>query len=218
MVEESNIKTVATQVIGKMLVDHEFLAVFKNDPMAAVIGVSKNIGKELEQSEIKEIESTVEKVPVPFMTDSQMNYLVDNITKRTDDGYKKVLQMSNVLFIIGIVIIVSTFILDVYGIIYQVNWQTLLASSGVLGGIGILTIYESTNKLPERVKNSVADLVQIKLSSLGYWHQLSILMKIEINNADEAIKIMEKINTATEGTMKNIQTYCETSTQQQKVP
>lgn len=210
MIEESDKKMVAAQVIGKMQMEPEFLAAFKVDPEAAVTRASENIGKKLEQSEIKEIKSKVqENVPVPFMTDPEMKNLVEGITDRADAGYKKVQWMSDVLFIIGVGIIIATFILDVYGIIYQVNWQTLIAGSGVLGGIGMLTIYESTNKLPEKVKNSVADLVQIKLSFFGYWDQLSILMGVKNSNADEAIKIMEKINTATEDTMKRIQTYCE---------
>lgn len=210
MIEESEKKLIAAQVLGKMQMEPEFLAVFKDNPEIAVTRVSENIGKKLEQSEIKEIKSEVQKnVPVPFMTDPAMKKLVESITDRADAGYKKVQWMSDVLFKMGIGIIVSTFILDVYGIIYQVNWQTLLAGSGVLGGIGILTIYESTNKLPDRVKNSVADLVQIKLSFFGYWDQLSILMGVKNNNADEAIKIMEKVSTATEETMKRIQTYCE---------
>lgn len=210
MIEESDKKMIAAQVIGKMQMEPEFLATFKIDPETAVTRAGENIGKKLEQSEIKEIKYKVqENVPVPFMTDPEMKNLVESITERADAGYKKVQWMSDVLFIIGVGIIIATFILDVYGIIYQVNWQTLLAGSGVLGGIGILTIYESTNKLPEKVKNSVADLVQIKLSFFGYWDQLSILMGVKNNNADEAIKIMEKINIATEDTMKRIQTYCE---------
>jgi hypothetical protein len=75
--------------------------------------------------------------------------------------------------------------------------------------IGIATIYDATNKLPDKVKNSVGDVVQIKVAFFGYWDQLSILMGLESSNPDEAAKVVKEISTATEETIKRIQDYCE---------
>lgn len=211
MIKESDKKLIVAQVIGNMQIDPKFQFNYSKHPDVVIADISGNMQiEELPEEDVKEIEKEIENsLPVPHMTNPEMKQLVDSITNRADEGYKNVQWMSNILFKLGIFIIISTFVLDVYGIVTKVNWQNLLAGSGVLGGIGIMVIYEATNKLPDKVKNSVADLVQIKVAFFGYWDQLSILMGIDNKNVDEALKISDKINHATEETMKRIQEYCE---------
>lgn len=211
MIKESDKKLIVAQILGNMQIDSGFLFDYSKNPDVVIADISGNMQiDELPEEDVKDIEKEVEKsLPVPHMTNPEMKRLVESITHRADEGYKNVQWMSNILFKLGIFIIICTFAIDVYGIIMKVNWQNLLAGSGVLGGIGIMVIYEATNKLPDKVKNSVADLVQIKVAFFGYWDQLSILMGINNKNVDEALKISDKINHATEETMKRIQEYCE---------
>jgi sulfur relay (sulfurtransferase) DsrC/TusE family protein len=126
---------IATQVVGKIQMEPDFFSEFQTNPSAAVKKVSEEIGKDLDDKEIKEIETEIKKgLPVAFLKNPEMRMLIEDITKRVNDGYEKVQWMSEVLFKLGIGVIISVFFIDVYGIFKQVNWQLLIVSSGVLGG------------------------------------------------------------------------------------
>ena len=205
-------KFIAAQAIGKMQVDPSFMEEFQSAPEEALKYISKEIEADVSEEEIKEIKAEVDKLnlPMPFLPVEEIKALIYKINNRAEAGYQKVQGMSDVLFKLGIIIIAAVFVLDIYGIFTEMNWQILLSASGVLGGIGIGTIYESTYKLPDKVKDSVADLVQIQLVFIGYLDQLSILMAQKGKNVDESIKIVREINNATENSVIRIQTYCET--------
>jgi hypothetical protein len=208
--EEAKSKLI-TQVVGKLHMEPEFLTIFKDNPAAAVKNVGKEMGEKVKPEESKEIAAKVEAVlPLPFLAHKKVEKLIDDVKNRADKGYEKVQHMSGVLFWWGIAILTAMFVLDVYILVAQVNWANFVLNSGVLGGVGAVTIYSSTNYLPDKVKNSVADLVQINVAFFSFLDQLSILMGVkEKEDINGAINVAEEINKVTENVMKQIQVYCE---------
>jgi hypothetical protein len=119
--------------------------------------------------------------------------------------------MSQILFYVGLAIIFIAFLLDIYGVLRGVNWQQYIASSGVLGAIGLGSIYTSFVKGSfEKVRNSVGDLVQINVIFFAYADQLSLLMRESQDEDADILEIIEQIGKVEVQTIKNIQDYCET--------
>jgi len=119
--------------------------------------------------------------------------------------------MSKILFYLGVAIIIIAVGLDIAGVIYKINWQQFIASSGVLGGIGIVAVFSSFVKGSfEKIKNSVGDLVQIQVVFFGYYDQLSILMQQRAGaDFETAAKITDKISSSMNSALEGIQKYCE---------
>jgi len=210
---------IAQQVVGKMIMDPDFIKEFDRDPDKILNSVSKKISPKdpIKKGDVDEIRTTIKKKisPVPFLTQEEVKALVDDLTKKTNEGYNRVMAMTKVLFAFGMVAIIALFILDLYGIYAEWDWENYVAANGVFGSIGVGSIWSSTQQLPQKVKNSVADLVQIKTALYGYLDQLSIYMQIEQLNPKTKIEFAEKIDLATENTMQRIQRYC-TSAQFEK--
>jgi hypothetical protein len=119
--------------------------------------------------------------------------------------------MSRILFYVGLAIIAIAFLLDIYGVLQGVNWQQYVASSGVLGAIGLGSIYASFVKGSfEKIRNGVGDLVQINVIFFAYADQLSLLMRESQASDADIPEIVKQIGQVEIKTIKNIQDYCET--------
>lgn len=212
LVEETDKKRIVSHVIDKVQTVPGFRSIFYANPEDAVMAVGQELGVELDPKQVEKIVKSVEKAatPLSFLTYTEMKILLKDITDGAAKGYRKTQYMWVALFILGWGIVAGAFVLDVYGILQQVNWENLVASSGVIGAIGLATIWQSMNRLPDQVKKSAAQLVQLYVCFFAFLDQLSIFMGLERKTLPDATKIAGEIDKATKEAAKNIGNYCGT--------
>jgi hypothetical protein len=207
---KTDAEKVKEAVVAKAYLDPLFHQQFAQQPIDAVISAAETEHLSINREEAENIAKEARIVIAPFVGIEAKN-LVKSITDKVTQGFNSIIDMSRILFYTGLVIIVTAFILDIYGILKGVNWQQYVASSGVLGAIGLGSIYTSFVKGSfEKVRNSVGDLVQINVIFFAYADQLSLLMKE--SQADDAniSEIINQIGQIETLTVENIQKYCET--------
>ena len=198
-------------VVAKAVLNPLFHQQFANQPIQAVLSVAKEENIDINEEEAKNVAEKTKGFVAPVVG-IEISNLVKDITSNIKRGFESILEMSRVLFYLGVAIIIAAFILDIYGVLTQTNWQVYVASSGVLGVLGLGTILTSFIKGSfEKIKNSVGDLVQINAIFFGYTDQLSIIMKESQEEDSEYGALVDKISSAVEDTVKNIQKYCETA-------
>ena len=198
-------------VVAKAVLNPLFHQQFANQPIQAVLNVAKEENIDINEEEAKNVAEKTKGFVAPVVG-IEISNLVKDITSNIKRGFESILEMSRVLFYLGVAIIIAAFILDIYGVLTQTNWQVYVASSGVLGVLGLGTILTSFIKGSfEKIKNSVGDLVQINAIFFGYTDQLSIIMKESQEEDSEYGALVDKISSAVEDTVKNIQKYCETA-------
>ena len=198
-------------VVAKAVLNPLFHQQFANQPIQAVLNVAKEEDIDINEEEAKNVAEKTKGFVAPVVG-IEISNLVKDITSNIKRGFESILEMSRVLFYLGVAIIIAAFILDIYGVLTQTNWQVYVASSGVLGVLGLGTILTSFIKGSfEKIKNSVGDLVQINAIFFGYTDQLSIIMKESQEEDSEYGALVDKISSAVEDTVKNIQKYCETA-------
>ena len=198
-------------VVAKAVLNPLFHQQFANQPIQAVLNVAKEEDIDINEEEAKNVAEKTKGFVAPVVG-IEISNLVKDITSNIKRGFESILEMSRVLFYLGVAIIIAAFILDIYGVLTQTNWQVYVASSGVLGVLGLGTILTSFIKGSfEKIKNSVGDLVKINAIFFGYTDQLSIIMKESQEEDSEYGALVDKISSAVEDTVKNIQKYCETA-------
>ena len=198
-------------VVAKAVLNPLLHQQFANQPIQAVLNVAKEENIDINEEEAKNVAEKTKGFVAPVVG-IEISNLVKDITSNIKRGFESILEMSRVLFYLGVAIIIAAFILDIYGVLTQTNWQVYVASSGVLGVLGLGTILTSFIKGSfEKIKNSVGDLVQINAIFFGYTDQLSIIMKESQEEDSEYGALVDKISSAVEDTVKNIQKYCETA-------
>jgi len=183
---------------------------FAQHPIDAVLNTAKTEQLTIGREEAENIAKDARTVIAPFIG-IEAKHLVQEITANIKLGFNSILNMSRILFYVGLAIIFIAFLLDIYGVLRGVNWQQYIASSGVLGAIGLGSIYTSFVKGSfEKVRNSVGDLVQINVIFFAYADQLSLLMRESQDEDANILEIIEQIGKVEVQTIKNIQDYCET--------
>lgn len=211
MSKEEELERIKAMVVGKVHLDPTFQQQFIQKPEESVMKLSEKISAADAKKIVEESKPFIS--PIPGYEAKDFKRLVENVINRVNTGFNEILKMSKILFYLGIAIIIVAVSLDVGGIIFKINWQQFITSSGVLGGIGILTVFSSFVKGSfEKIKNSIGDLVQIQVVFFGYYDQLSILMQQRVGaDFDTAAKITEKISSSMTNALKGIQEYCEVS-------
>ena len=150
-------------VVAQAYLNPSFHQQFAQKPIDAVLDTAKTEQLVIDRKEAETIAKDARTVIAPFIGIEAKN-LVQDITNKITQGFNSILNMSRILFYMGLVIIAIAFLLDIYGVLRGVNWQQYIASSGVLGAIGLGSIYTSFVKGSfEKVRNSVGDLVQINV-------------------------------------------------------
>jgi hypothetical protein len=145
-----------------------------------------------------------------FLKPDDARKAIQSSIGNTESGYKDAKMMIKVLYGLGIVIISTTFLLDVYAIVTGQNWETFVPASGVLGSIGLVTIYTSTFKMHKEMKDTVSDQIQLKVALFGFLGRLSVLHQDQYASTDDRIKVSNEIANIVTHTMKLTQTLCET--------
>jgi len=197
-------------VVAKAYLNPTFHQQFAQHPIDAVLDTAKTENLTIGRNEAENIAKDARTVIAPFIGIEAKN-LVQEITDNIKLGFNSILNMSRILFYMGLAIIFIAFLLDIYGVLRGVNWQQYIASSGVLGAIGLGSIYSSFVKGSfEKVRNSVGDLVQINVIFFAYADQLSLLMRESQDDDADIKEIIEQIGQVEVQTIKNIQDYCET--------
>ena len=209
MSKEEEFEKIKAMVVGKVHLDPTFQQQFIQKPEESVLKISDKITPEDARKIVEESKPFIS--PIPGYEEKDFKALVGDVTKRVNRGFNEILQMSKILFYLGVAIIIIAVGLDIGGVIYKINWQQFIASSGVLGGIGILAVFSSFVKGSfEKIKNSVGDLVQIQVVFFGYYDQLSILMQQRVGaDFETATKITDKISSSMNSALEGIQKYCE---------
>lgn len=198
-------------VVAKAYLNPSFHQQFAQQPIEAVLNTAETEQLTIDRAEAESIAKDARTVIAPFIGIEAKN-LVQDITDKITQGFNSILNMSRILFYVGLAIIAIAFLLDVYGVLKGVNWQQYVASSGVLGAIGLGTIYTSFVKGSfEKIRNSVGDLVQINVIFFAYADQLSLLMRESQDEDADIPGIIEQISKVEAQTIKNIQDYCETT-------
>jgi hypothetical protein len=197
-------------VVAQAYLNPLFHQQFAQQPIDAVLNTAKTEHLTIGREEAETIAKDARTVIAPFIGVEAKN-LVQDITNKITQGFNSILNMSQILFYVGLAIIFIAFLLDIYGVLRGVNWQQYIASSGVLGAIGLGSIYTSFVKGSfEKVRNSVGDLVQINVIFFAYADQLSLLMRESQDEDADILEIIEQIGKVEVQTIKNIQNYCET--------
>jgi len=197
-------------VVAKAYLNPTFHQQFAQHPIDAVLDTAKTENLTIGRNEAENIAKDARTVIAPFIGIEAKN-LVQEITDNIKLGFNSILNMSRILFYMGLAIIFIAFLLDIYGVLRGVNRQQYVASSGVLGAIGLGSIYTSFVKGSfEKVRNTVGDLVQINVIFFAYADQLSLLMRESQDDDADIKEIIEQIGQVEVQTIKNIQDYCET--------
>jgi hypothetical protein len=197
-------------VIGKAYLNPLFHQQFAQKPIEAIKETAESADLKIDDEEAETIAKDARTVIAPFVGIEAKN-LVQNIGNKISQSFNSILDMSRVLFYMGLTIIFVAFLLDIYGVLKGVNWQQYIASSGVLGAIGLGSIYTSFVKGSfEKIRNNVGDLVQINVIFFAYADQLSLLMRESQDEDADISEIIEQIGKVETQTIKNIQKYCET--------
>ena len=207
--KEEELEKIKAMVVGKVHLDPTFQQQFIQKPEESVLKISEKISAEDAKKIVEEAKPFIS--PIPGYEAKDFKALVEDVTDRVNTGFNEILMMSKILFYLGVAIIIVAVGLDIGGVIYKINWQQFIASSGVLGGIGILAVFSSFVKGSfEKIKNSIGDLVQIQVIFFGYYDQLSILMPQRVGaDFETATKITDKISSSMNSALEGIQKYCE---------
>ena len=207
---KTDVEKVKELVVAKAYLNPLFHQQFSQQPIDTVLNTAKTEQLTIGQEEAETIAKDARTVIAPFIGIEAKN-LVQGITNKITQGFNSIITMSQILFYVGLVIIFIAFLLDIYGVLKGVSWQQYIASSGVLGAIGLGSIYTSFVKGSfEKVRNSVGDLVQINVIFFAYADQLSLLMRESQDEDADIPEIIKQIGKVEVQTIKNIQDYCET--------
>jgi len=203
-------RQMVAQVISNIEKDANFRNKYKDNPKEMIKNLSVEVlKKELKSEDIEKVENDVKFAwPAPYLTDEELKTMLGDILNKIKRDIDDAIYMEKVLFWFGIIIIAAVFILDIVGIILERNWQAYVATSGVIGTIGIGAIWQSTHQQSSKVKDFGVDFVQLNLTLIGYLNQQSALMGELEKNPSEGINISKLIKDATADTIKLIQDYC----------
>jgi len=150
---------------------------------------------------------------IPGFEKEDMKNMIKNLNKKTDEGFKKILHMSQVLFYVGISIIIVTFVLEIYEIVFSgtPEWGKVAAHGIIGGGFGISGILTSFVFEPmKKIRRNMGDTVQLNIAISGYYNQLSILNHPEIKiDYENAAKLAKQIEESMSKVMDLVEKYCE---------
>ena len=96
LAEEEDRRIITAQVAGIVQMDPRYADPFKKDPEKTVTDILELIGKRLDEAEVKDIVTEIEKVvlPVAGLPEQEVKQVLTDITARANAGYQKVQGMS----------------------------------------------------------------------------------------------------------------------------
>ena len=170
--------------------------------------------RQLTKNKDEIIKNTAEKAQVlsrvlPGIDKDRVENLVFQTIEDTRRSFTLSLQLTQILFYAGLVIIAVTFIT-----VLLVDTQELIALI-FGGGTGVAAIVTSLLINPiDRVQNAAGNLVQIEIAFLSYYKQLSLLVTPTNATIDDTIKYVKEVGKTMEKSLILIEKYCEYRTKE----
>jgi len=203
------------ELIGKMIrrveTDPTFQISFFRDPLAAL----KKEKPDISNQDAQKIGDNLKRyIPIiPGFEKEDMKNMIKNLNRKTDAGFNKILRMSQVLFYVGISIIIVTFAVETYELLVPdtLDWSNVVAHGIIGGSFGITGILTSFVFEPmKKIRRNMGDTVQLNIAISGYYNQLSILNNPNIKlDYDNATKLAKQIEESMSKTMGLVEKYCE---------
>lgn len=128
-------------------------------------------------------------------------------------AFKRTSLLNQVVFWTGIILIAITLIFELSGrITGNETWQNV-ATTGIIGAIGVGTIVSSFIFRPlSAIQNSLGNLSQIEVAFLTFVDRRDVIIAIEKpRDIDAAMRISQEFKKIASETMELVQKYCEES-------
>ncbi|MCH7923587.1 MAG: hypothetical protein IH975_11220 [Nitrospinae bacterium] len=147
--------------------------------------------------------------------ENQMQRVFSELIEHAEKGFHAMLIMSRVTFIAGIIIVLSTFLVEIAAVIKLIepDWKVAVFGGGILGGIGMGGILWAFIKGPHtQIQNSIGNLAQVEVAFLSFLNQLKNFDWSMATNLDEVERLSGLVSTLRRETMADMQKYLEKET------
>lgn len=186
--------------------DSDLLQNLVSDPVKTVQGIYPTVS----EADAREISiKSVDKAHT--IADPDMRKLFWQMINNSISAFKKTIVLNQVIFWTGIILLAVTFGFEIYGrVVGNETWQNV-ATTGVMGTIGVGTVVTSFIFKPvTAMLESAGQLSQIEIAFLSFIDKRDLLSNSpEPKTTDEAIKMSDAYQKAASDTMTLIKTYCE---------
>jgi len=197
---------VAYDVAQRASSDPSFMHVLVADPVEAV----RQFNKSLNVEEASEVAFKARQL-ISALPGSEIVNLVKEILRNATNAFRLTIRLSQVLFYIGIVILVGLLAFELIGrILGTTSWQDV-ATTGIIGAVGIGTIVSSFILRPlGNIQNSVGNLSQVEIGFLSFIDRRQIMLQTKVSgDIAETKQLSDEIGKAASAAAKLIEDYCE---------
>ncbi|MFB0562423.1 MAG: hypothetical protein ACETWM_14555, partial [Candidatus Lokiarchaeia archaeon] len=187
--EKDNLERVKQAVEDRAHLDPELQYKFVFEPVRVVESVAEIEKVPIKPEEAEKIAKELE-LPIkggwPFIWGGLYSGMAMHVIERIKRGYDSILGWSRILFWFGLALIILAIGIDIAGIVLNTsnplgiflgfNWQQFVASSGILGGIGLISLVTSFIRFSfKEMKNTIGDLVQMSVIFHSFLDQITLL-------------------------------------------
>jgi hypothetical protein len=142
----------------------------------------------------------------------QMQSIFTDLVKQAERGYRTTLTFSQMMFVIGVVIIIATFVIEVLYLlgVFDMEWQAALTGGGVLGGLGLGSVVSIFIRTPQaQIQSAIGNLAQVEVAFLSYINQTRGFDWSLVKSLDDNERLLKLISKLRGETMADIERYLE---------
>jgi hypothetical protein len=153
-------------VISRAAHDENFRKNLASDPEQTVAREAETLKIPVSQDQLKAAKAFFSRA-VPGIDRDKVETLIFNTIEDVRKSFNMTLQLSQLLFFVGIVLLVASAIF---------TWVKGPIQGSIFGGAGIISLVTSLVRNPlDRIRNAGANLVQVQMAYLAYYNLLYLL-------------------------------------------